>query len=166
MNKIFNIAHANAPLALGLAALGLLMTAWTFQYGFGYEPCELCYTQRQPYYYIVPLGLFGWMADRKGSPFGWHILLLITGLFLLNAGIAAYHAGVEYKWWEGPNTCTPNLDIGANYEDILAAIEGAPVVRCDAAAWTLFGISMAGYNFVAATVLGLFGLKVLSDRKK
>jgi hypothetical protein len=33
-----------------------------------------------------------------------------------------------------------------------------PVIPCDRPAWTMFGISMAGYDFIYAALLGLFGL--------
>ena len=32
--------------------------------------------------------------------------------------------------------------------DPLAAIMNAPTVRCDEAQWSIFGISLAGFNFV------------------
>jgi disulfide bond formation protein DsbB len=39
-------------------------------------------------------------------------------------------------------------------------ILAAPTIRCDVAPWTLFGISLAGFNFLlstggAVTILGL-----------
>jgi hypothetical protein len=48
----------------------------------------------------------------------------------------------------------------ASGKDVLDAILNAPLIRCDVAPWTLFGISLAGYNFLiscggALTVFGL-----------
>ena len=41
-----------------------LASAWTFQF-MGFEPCELCYAERNPYYFAVPAGLLAAMlADR------------------------------------------------------------------------------------------------------
>jgi disulfide bond formation protein DsbB len=36
-----------------------------------------------------------------------------------------------------------------------------PVVRCDEVAWSLFGISMAGYNALISLGLAVFGLAAL-----
>ncbi len=38
-------------------------------------------------------------------------------------------------------------------EELRAQILAAPVVRCDVVPWSLFGVSMAGYNVLAS--LGL-----------
>jgi len=42
--------------------------------------------------------------------------------------------------------------------DFEAAILAAPIVRCDDIAWSLFGISMAGYNILYSGALGAFAL--------
>jgi disulfide bond formation protein DsbB len=72
-------------------------------------------------------------------------------LFLVSAGLGLMHAGVEQKWWHIDTTCT---DVGGvNLQDVFAK----PVVRCDEIPWSLFGLSMAGYNallsFAAAATL-------------
>ena len=41
----------------------------------------------------------------------------------------------------------------------------APLVRCDVAAWSLFGISMAGYNFLLSGLAGLAVLGLVSRWK-
>jgi disulfide bond formation protein DsbB len=61
--------------------------------------------------------------------------------------IGAFHAGVEYGWWEGLTACSSST-LGS---DPLATIMNAPLVRCDTAPWTLMGISMAGFNFLIST---------------
>jgi disulfide bond formation protein DsbB len=37
-------------------------------------------------------------------------------------------------------------------------VMAAPVVRCDVVPWSLFGISMAGYNVVISLALGALAL--------
>ena len=79
----------------------------------------------------------------------------LAGLFLLDAGFAAYHAGVEMHWWQGPTTCTGS--IGAVSLDDLSAALGKPGhPLCDEPAFLFLGISMAGYNVVVALLLTLF----------
>ena len=79
--------------------------------------------------------------------------------FAVDAGIAGYHVGVEQRWWEGLQTCSSLVDVTDNLNAALDAIMNAPVIRCDEIAWSLFGISMAGYNMVAALGLSIFCIK-------
>ena len=78
-----------------------------------------------------------------------------------NAALAGYHVGVEQKWWEGPASCSAAVAAGTSFEDLKAQLLAAPIVRCDEVPWSLFGISMAGYNvllsagFAVVTALAL-----------
>lgn len=47
-------------------------------------------------------------------------------------------------------------------EELRAQILAAPVVRCDEVPWSLFAISMAGYNVLAS--LGLFVASAIAAR--
>jgi disulfide bond formation protein DsbB len=90
---------------------------------------------------------------------GWAGLLAMAA----NAGIALFHAGVEQKWWQGITRCTaPPVagDAGAMLADILAQ----PIVRCDAIPWSLFGVSMAGWNFIASVFLSGVALWLMLRR--
>ena len=88
------------------------------------------------------------------------MLLLI---FQVGTGVAAYNAGVEWKWWPGPASCTGGGHVDAN--QLRAFMNGAKLSepQCDQAAWTLFGLSMAGYN--ALVSLGLVVLSALAVRE-
>jgi disulfide bond formation protein DsbB len=70
----------------------------------------------------------------------------------VSAVIGAYHAGVEYQWWQGLTACTSTATTGGNPLD---AIMHAPLVRCDVAQWTLFRISLAGWNFLISSSAAL-----------
>lgn len=85
------------------------------------------------------------------------MVLTLAGLvFLAGAGIAAFHVGVEQHWWQGLASCGGNLPQARTVEELRAALLAQPVVRCDEVAWSLFGISMAGWNFLFS--LGLAAL--------
>jgi disulfide bond formation protein DsbB len=77
-------------------------------------------------------------------------------LFLIGAGIAAFHVGVEQHWWAGTAECGGQASGARTVEQLQAMIEAAPVVRCDVVAWSLFGISMAGYNVMLSLALAAF----------
>jgi disulfide bond formation protein DsbB len=146
------IVAAAAVIAVGGAAT--ILGALFFQHGLGYRPCPLCLEQRYPYYFAIPLAIFVLLGESVGSRR--RILLaalaVIAGLMLWNAGLAAYHAGVEWKWWPGPNTCGGEPDLGAP-GNLLKQLQSINVVRCDEAAWRFLGLSLAGYNVLISLAL-------------
>ena len=73
-------------------------------------------------------------------------LLLSLAAALISFGVAGYHAGVEWQLWEGPAGCTANLAAGLGAADLVDQLLATPVVRCDDVPWSLFGLSMAGWN--------------------
>lgn len=132
-------------LALGVPA-ALLGGAYVSQYGFGLYPCEMCWWQRYPHFAAVAIALLGIFAP---APVGRRLAMLAALAIGISGLIGAYHAGVEYGWWEGVTACTSTAATGGG--DPLDAIMNAPIIRCDEAQWTLFGISLAGFNFLIST---------------
>lgn len=145
-----------ATAAIAAAAAAMLAVAYIAQYGFGLFPCQLCYVQRVPYFMVV---VFGGMAlmPALDSRTRRVVLFHLVGLLLLEAGLAAYHAGVEWHWWAGPTTCTgpgtPNT-----IQDLLTALSKPPPPSCDKPAFVFAGLSMAGWNAIAALILAGAGL--------
>ncbi len=68
-------------------------------------------------------------------------------------GLAIFHAGVEWHFWQGPTTCSGAAPVAVS--DIMSALKTAHVPRCDEAAWRFLGLSMAGWNALVALVLAL-----------
>lgn len=118
----------------------LLGGAYLSQYGFGLYPCEMCWWQRYPHFLAIVFGAIGVAVPRAALP-AW---LAAAGI-AVSGLIGGFHAGVEYGWWEGFTACTTAADLSG---DPLKAIMNAPIIRCDVAPWTLFGISLAGFNFL------------------
>lgn len=159
------------PLLLAGGSLLLMLGAWGFEYIGGYAPCALCYDQRHIHMTVIGLGLVFGLALilrptlAKAAPW---MIFVIAAVLIYSAGFAGWHAGVEYGWWPGPETCTttggpPNIDMSCLIDP---ERDCPPVVLCDEAAWTLLGISMAGYNALIsagmaamAVLVGLKGLK-------
>lgn len=134
------LRRAHLLLLLGPAAL--LGGALAFQFIGGLHPCEMCIWQRWPHVValvLASLALFVAPSVRR-LPLG-----LAAIAVAVTAGIGVYHAGVEQKWWQGPAACTAT-DFGSG--DFLTGVLAAPVVQCDQIAWSLAGISMAGYNAI------------------
>lgn len=131
----------------------LLLGAWGFQYLGGMAPCKMCIWQRYPHGAAVILGLLFFAFPRVG------ILPLLGALAAATtAGLGFFHAGVEKGWWEGPSSCTSGDISGLSTDDLFNQIMNAPLVRCDEVPWELFGISMAGWNFLASAGFTLLWL--------
>ena len=149
-----------AALAIATLAAATLAGAWMFQFGFGIQPCPLCLEQRYAYYIAVPLAWllvagasFG--ASRKVLVAGF---VVIAGFMLWNAGLGAYHAGVEWGWWQGPQDCAgPLTDLGGA-GGLLKKIETIRIVRCDEVQWRFLGLSLAGYNVLISLALAAVAL--------
>lgn len=145
--------------ALLLAAAGLI-GAWIFQYGLGYQPCKLCMLQRWPYYVGLPLGLVGLVLLGIGQRGAGQVMLGLFALaFAIGAGISVYHAGVEWKFWEGPTDCSGALNaMPASVGDLRKSLATTKVIRCDEAPLRILGLSFAGWNVVlSGAVVMLLG---------
>ncbi len=140
-------------LAIGVPA-ALLVGALGSQYIGGLAPCEMCYWQRWPHWAGLGFGLLAALLIRGGSHGLMRACLAFSAIAIgVSGAIGGFHAGVEYGWWEGLTSCsTSALSPGV---DPLDAIMNAPVVRCDTAQWALWGISLAGWNFLFSTAAAL-----------
>ena len=152
----FNHA-ANALVLVGSTAL--LGGALAFQYVGGLNPCEMCMWQRWPHVAALALGLAAWALRSNRL-----VVALAAVAVLASGAIGAFHAGVEQHWWEGITACSAGATSGTTAE-IMAQIMATPFVRCDDIAWSLFGISMAGWNALLSTLIGGTVLWLLSRRK-
>ena len=153
---------ADWPVAALIASMAMLAAAHAFETFGKLAPCTLCLKQREVYWAAAGLSLLAvalartaW-SERVRRPLN----LLLALVFLYGAGLAAYHAGAEWKWWPGPTTCASGAAAAAGVSaDAMAGLmNGAKVnvPHCDVAAWVFAGLSMAGWN--ALISLGLAGL--------
>ena len=145
------LAHGRGMLGLGnaqaarlialLLPLGLLGGALGSQYIGGLHPCEMCYWQRWPHGVAILLAAGAFTAPAESARS--RVLTLFAALGIAVSGaIGFYHAGVEAGIFEGLTSCST---IGAtSFEDLMKV----PLVRCDQVQWSLFGISMAGWNAI------------------
>lgn len=147
-------------LAAGGSA-ALLVAAFVFQM-LGWAPCKMCLWQRWPHGAAIVIGVLAYAMT-------WRLLPLLGALAALTtAGIAAYHSGVERKWWEGPTSCTGNGSglVGLEGGALLpGGSDVPPLVMCDALEPFLFGLTMANWNVLASLALaGIWLLALRSDQ--
>jgi disulfide bond formation protein DsbB len=153
-----------------IAAAAMLAVAHAFQTFGGLAPCELCLKQREVYWVTGTIALVCMFLVR--APWGVRLRQLTCWVlalaFLTEAGVAIYHAGVEWKFWPGPQACTGGATT-VSVADLKALLNATTIhpPRCDQPAWVFLGISMAGWNAVAALILtGLSIAAALRERAK
>lgn len=156
---MFPLTFKKILLLQAIASASMLAGALISQYGFSLFPCELCLLQRYPYAAVIALSLLAWLMRREKLFF--YAVLLNMALFALDAGIAFYHVGVEYDIFAGPDACSAMSGGEQTLEEMRAAILNAPLVSCKQAMAYFFGLSMAAWNgmfaslFVAASAIGM-----------
>lgn len=153
-------AYKAGAIALMLA-IASIVAAYGFQYIGGYAPCPLCLMQRYAYYAGMPL-LFGALVLVAVDRAGWAaaVFAIVAFAFLANAGLGIYHAGAEWKFWPGPDTCAAaSQTLGGGTGGLLQQLETTRVIRCDEAPWTFLGLSFAGWNVVISALIALAALQ-------
>ena len=142
---------------IALASAAILGTALASQFFGGLAPCPLCLQQRWPYVATIVLGAVAFAVVRGRA--GRRALLALCGVaFAVGGAIAFYHVGVEQGWFAGPETCSGTIGAVRTIEELRRQLLAAPIVRCDEVAWSMFGISMAGYNVIASAILAATSL--------
>ncbi len=168
MDALVSAPVRRKPVILAFTVLTIaaatLAGAFAFQ-AAGYPPCDLCLKERLPYDAALVLAaasiLSAWRGPRVATVACFGALTLV---FLFSAGFGAYHAGVEWDLWAGPTDCTGPLDQAKSNADFLRQLRTVKVVRCDAAAVRVLGLSLAAWNVVvslAAASAALVGLNTL-----
>ena len=142
--------YTGVALALIVATIA---GAFVFQ-AAGYLPCELCLKERLPYYAGIALAAVTLAFALRGPQLAARAgLALLVLLFLVSAGFGAYHAGVEWGFWPGPTDCTGALAHPRSNADFMNQLRHTRVVRCDAVAIRVLGLSLAGWNAVVSIVI-------------
>jgi disulfide bond formation protein DsbB len=141
------------PAFVLLASAAILGTALASQFWGGLTPCELCLLQRYPWDAALAVGL---VATLAGSPraLPW-VAGLLALVFLVSCAFAFYHVGVEQHWFQGPTACTAPSKPADSVEALTAQLLQQQPVRCDEVQWSLFGISLAGFNLIASLIMTL-----------
>jgi disulfide bond formation protein DsbB len=148
------------PIFVLVASVAVLGSALAAQYWGGLAPCELCLKERWPWTAAIGIAIVGAMtASRRALP---RVALLLAVVFAIGSALAFYHVGVERHWFAGPEACTASGTPGtlaALREQLLHQLP----VRCDQPAWSLWGISLAGWNLVASLAMTGISLAVLAQ---
>ncbi len=144
------LSKINTPWVIAGSLAAILLGAWIFEFA-GYPPCELCLMQRWAYYVGIPFAAFLGLAKPRWLVPG----LVVLGLILTaNAVFGVYHAGVEWKWWAGPSTCSGAGALSDGLPNLLK-----PGVMCNEAAIRILGLSLAGWNAIICASLAVLAFR-------
>jgi disulfide bond formation protein DsbB len=161
---------ATLVLILGMASGILIAGAWWFETVMRLAPCKLCLEQRQPHYAAMIIGFGSLYAKRLPSAPMMVLtgLLALAGLMLWSTGLGAYHAGVEWGIFAGPNDCAGQPTTALpGVRDFVTQLGNTRVVSCTEAAWRFLGLSLAGWNAVFSALLAALAIAgVIRGRRK
>jgi disulfide bond formation protein DsbB len=147
-----------AALTLGMAVV--VGSALGFEHIGGYIPCALCLIQRNPYYIGVGVGALAVLSAGLRLPpvVTRGLFAIIAVLMIVSIGLGAYHAGVEWKFWEGPASCTIGATGGEAPVNVLEALNSTKAPSCTEATLRVLGLSFAGWNVLTSAVLAAIAL--------
>ncbi len=132
---------------LAIFSIFALVGAYISQYVFGFQPCILCLYQRVPFFLVIGLALLlFWIKSEKLLKI---IFFICIAVLAINAFIAFYHVGVEFKFFKGFSGCSGgNLNQITNLEDLQKALAKQPSVKCDEPQFYFLGLTMAFWNML------------------
>lgn len=158
MLKILKNAQNIWPWYSGAVSIFMLGAAHAFEVFMKLPPCPLCLHQREVYWVALFVSILAILTRKflKHASIERAFDALLAVIFLAGAVIAGFHVGVEFHWWPGLPECA-----GAGKEQIKGSLLDAlskpmDVPGCDDVQWSLFGISMAGYNLLASLILAIY----------
>lgn len=137
-----------------LAGAGVLGAALLSEYWGGLRPCELCLYERWPWAMAIVIALVALVAGGRGA-LPW-LAFVLAAVFVAGGGLALYHVGVEQHWFAGPSACTASARKAMTLDELKRQLSATAPVLCDKVQWSLFGVSLAGWNLLAS--LGMAAL--------
>ena len=156
------LSRTVTALFLAVAMAAVVGMALGFEHIGGYIPCALCLSQRIPYYIGAPLMLLAALISVAGGP-SWAVraLLGIGGLLMLyGLGLAIYHSGVEWHWWQGPSSCATSANaVTTDAGSLLGDLSSKKPPSCDEASFRMLGLSFAGWNVLVSAALAAIAFR-------
>ena len=145
-----------------LGMMAVIGSALAFEHIGGYAPCALCLEQRVPYYWGIPIAGLALIAATQSLPtmIVRLLLLAVAVCLVITAGLGVYHSGVEWGFFEAPQTCGAAFSASdSDASSLLHSLANAKPPSCADAAGRFLGLSFAGWNVVAAVILTAIALR-------
>ena len=145
-----------------VAGAWALSFALYFEIFQDYEACHLCLLQRIPYIIMIIIGALGVLRPQ-------FILFCITLTLVTTVAstlLALYHVGVEQNLWDSISACKSTAIGHISVEELKKSLLERPALSCANIEWSVFGISMAGYNSLYSLFLAFMSVLVLRKLKE
>ena len=146
MSKTWGKSFPATIFFVGIIALGI---AYYVEFFYGLQPCNLCLYQRVPYGVAMALALAMLYKPKMAAL----IVMTTSVVFFFNAILALYHVGVEQHLWVSVSGCQSQLIEEVNVNVLKELLQQEGQKTCDSVEWSVFGISMAGYNTIISSIL-------------
>ena len=124
-----------------------------------YKACKLCLYQRIPYILAIFISFIGYNYFKNEK-----ILILIIMIFTTSFLISGYHYGIENNIFDEFSGCTANTLEIIDKSELLKSLSNN-VPNCKDVNFKLFGISLAGINFLLSLLITIYSLKIFLYEK-
>ena len=150
-----NFRKATYLKLLFLLCVAILITAYSIQYVFGFQPCNLCIVERIPFMLAIIVLILNYKF-KKNELF--HSILLMM-IFTFSFLISVYHFGIEQGFIDESSFCGVNKADLTTKEDILKSLQNINV-SCKDVAFKIFDLSLTTYNMLISIIMLLISLKI------
>ncbi len=123
------------------------------------KPCKLCLYQRIPYVLAIFISFIGYNYFKNEK-----ILVLIVIIFTISFLISGYHYGIENNIFEEFSGCAVNSLEIIDKKELLKSLNNN-IPSCKQVNYNLFGMSLAGINFLLSLLIVIYSLRILFYEK-
>ncbi len=153
------LTRKNLYLFVLVYAIFAIGYALYIEYYLNFEPCKLCLYQRVPFIFAIFVSFVGYNFPKKDG-----ILAILITTFAFSFIISGYHYGIENSIFEEFKGCSNNSLNITNKLDLLNNLKST-LPSCKDITYTIFGISLAGINFLSSLILIIYSVRTLVYEK-
>ena len=123
------------------------------EFFFHILPCEMCYKQRYPYYFLISIFIVFYFINKTSNIWLYVLteLAVLYGLFY-----SVWHIGIEQNLLTGPSNCSGRLEGTNSVSDLKEQILNQDIINCNEISWSMLGLSAATLNSILLSLLLLF----------
>ncbi len=143
---------------LGYSIFAIIYALY-IEYYLNYQPCKLCLYQRVPFILAVFVSFVGFNFPTKDE-----VLILLITIFVVGMIISGYHFGIENNIFEEFKGCSNNSLNITDKANLLKSLNQT-LPSCKDMSFTLFGISLAGLNFLSTLFIVIYSVRTLVYEK-
>jgi disulfide bond formation protein DsbB len=134
----------------------ILSSAFIIEHKLGHQPCNLCIYERIPYFLSIFLIANIWLTNFYER----ETLFILSLIFIISAGLAFYHFGIEQSYFEESLVCTAeNLSENISKKELLEKLS-QNIVSCKDVSFRIFGFSLASINTILSIILSAIFIKL------